>query len=153
MQSASIKDLELVVFGTGPTDRPPEIPVTSHFLGWQGDDTQLARIYSAVDAFVLPSLQENLPFAVMEAMACGTPCVAFRQGGVPDLIDHLDNGFLARAHDPGDLGFGLRHILSDPARSREMGGRARRKIVTEFAIDKIANRHIHLYQSLLKAKL
>jgi len=152
LQAAEVNDMELVVIGAGPGDRPSGLAVNSHFLGWQTDDSQLAQLYSAVDAFALPSLQENLPYTVMEAMACGTPCVAFCQGGVPDLIDHRNNGYLARAFDPKDFGHGLRYILTDPAQRREMGALARHKIVTEFAIDRVATRHFQLYRNLLKKK-
>jgi glycosyltransferase involved in cell wall biosynthesis len=143
-------EIELVVFGSSQPDPPPDLDLKVHYMGWQNDDATLACLYAAADVFILPSLQENLPYAVMEAMACGTPCIAFRQGGVPDLIDHEQNGYLARPFDPADLARGIRWILEDHERREELAARARRKVIQEFAIEKIAGLHLDLYRELLK---
>ena len=52
-------------------------------------------MYNAADLFVLPSLEDNLPNTIMEAMACGVPCVGFKSGGIPEMIDHRKNGYVA----------------------------------------------------------
>ena len=51
-------------------------------------------LYSSADVFVLPSMMDNLPNTIMEAMSCRTPCVGFDIGGIPEMIDHQENGFL-----------------------------------------------------------
>jgi glycosyltransferase involved in cell wall biosynthesis len=121
-------------------------------MGWQDDDSTLALLYAAADVFVLPSIQENLPYAVMEAMACGTPCVAFRQGGIPDLIEHKQNGYLARPFEPADLMQGIIWVLEDDERRAELSASARRKVVLEFAIERVAKRHMKLYRELMEQK-
>jgi glycosyltransferase involved in cell wall biosynthesis len=136
---------ELLIFGSTEPGSSPNLGFKTHYLGWQNDEVGLARLYAAADVFVLPSLQENLPFTVMEAMACGTPCVAFNQGGVPDLIDHQQNGYLATLYEPADLARGIAWVLDDNERLNELAGRAREKIIGTFALEMIAGRHLELY--------
>ncbi len=142
-------EIELVVFGSSQPDPPPDLGFKAHFMGWQHDEGALARLYAAADLFILPSIQESLGYAAMEAMACGTPCVAFRQGGVPDLIDHAQNGYLARPFEPADLARGIVWALEDGERRREMASKARHKVVQEFALERVAERHLALYRELL----
>ena len=114
------------------------------------DDISLVLAYAAADVFVAPSMLENLSNTVMEAMACGTPCVAFHQGGMPDLIEHGRTGYLARPYDPDDLAAGIGGVLEDDVARQEMGQRARRKVEEEFALDKVAQRYAALYREILK---
>ncbi|MGC1248707.1 MAG: glycosyltransferase family 4 protein, partial [Spirulinaceae cyanobacterium] len=88
--------LELVVFGASEPENPPDLGFKTHYLGTFADDLSLALIYSAADVFVLPSVQDNLPNTIMEAIACGTPCLGFNIGGLPDMIEHHGNGYLAQ---------------------------------------------------------
>jgi len=140
---------ELVVFGASPPEPQPDTVLKANFMGWQNDDNTLALLYSAADVFVLPSLQENLPYAVMEAMACNTPCVAFRQGGITDLIDHEQNGYLAEPYDPNDLAQGIGWILENDEQQKKMADKARQKIIREFSIEYTAERHLNLFQELI----
>jgi glycosyltransferase involved in cell wall biosynthesis len=92
---------------------------------------------------------ENLPNIVLEAMACGTPCVAFKQGGVPDLIDHKECGYLAQSYDTGDLARGISWVLEDQRRHSELARRARQKVAADFNLNYVAARYRALYQELL----
>jgi len=145
--------LELVIFGTAPPNPPPDLCFRTHYPGVQHDDFRLALLYAAADVFVLPSIQENLPYTVMEAMSCGTPSVAFDQGGVPDLIDHEQNGFLANPYEPDDLARGIAWVLEDTARRESLSKHARHKVEREFSVEMIADRHRELYRDILKAEL
>lgn len=142
--------IELVIFGSAPPDSLPDPGFRTHYLGVQHDDVRLARLYAAADVFVLPSIQENLPYTVMEAMACGTPCVAFDQGGVPDLIDHEQNGYLAHPYAPDDLARGIAWVLEDSARREKLSNHARHKVEREFSVAMIAARHMELYRETLE---
>ena len=84
----------------------------------------------------------------MEAMACGTPCVAFNQGGVPDLVDHLQNGYLAHPYEPVDLTRGIAWVLENEGRRKRLSLQARQKVEQEFTVEKVAERHIALYREL-----
>jgi glycosyltransferase involved in cell wall biosynthesis len=139
-------DFELVVVGAlkGPT-----LPVRTHYLGWLHDDVTLATACCAADLFVCPSVQDNLPNTVIEALACGTPCVAFAIGGLPDLITHEQDGYLARPLDSADLAAGLRWVLSDGQRRTRLGEAARAGAERRFAPPVIAARHRQLYEKIL----
>lgn len=139
---------DVVIFGSSQPAEPPDLGLAAHYLGWLNDDVTLSLLYSAADVFVSPSIQENLSYAVMEAMACGSPCVAFDQGGMPDLIGHMETGYLARPFDPLDLAEGIGRLLGDEALRRDMAARARRKVENEFALEKVAARYIALYDEL-----
>jgi glycosyltransferase involved in cell wall biosynthesis len=142
--------VELVTFGSPESASSPRLSIRARYLGWVSDDVSLARIYSAADVFVLPSIQESLGYTVMEAMACGTPCVAFNQGGVPDLIDHQHNGYLATPFNPADLAQGIIWVLENEERGKKLSLHSRQKVEREFAVGKVAERHITLYRELLE---
>ena len=88
-------DIELVVFGNRNTEDVPEFPLKTSFLGTIDNDERLALYYAAADAFLIPSLEDNLPYTVMESLSCGTPVIAFTTGGIPDMVRHEHNGYLA----------------------------------------------------------
>ena len=98
---------ELVVVGASEHANSPQMGLRTHYLGTFHDEISLALAYSAADVFVAPSLQENLPNTIMEALACGIPCVAFNIGGILDLIEHQQNGYLAEPYVPEDLAQGI----------------------------------------------
>ena len=81
----------------------------------------------------------------MESMSCGTPCVAFNIGGVPDLIDHKTNGYLAKYMDADDLSNGIKWVLSHPNLNTE----ARKKVVNTFSEEIVADKFIKLYKNLI----
>lgn len=115
-------------------------------LGYVTDEKKKALIYNAADVFVTPSLAENLPNMIMEAMACGTPCVGFEIGGIPEMIDHKQNGYVAHYKDAQDLAAGIDWVLSA---KNDLGAAARKKVEIAYAEPIVANQYIALYQSLL----
>ena len=81
-------------------------------------EDDIVAAYNAADAMVVPSLEDNLPNTVIEAMACGTPVVGFRTGGIPEMIDHEQNGYLADVGSAQQLADGLAFILTHPTTGR-----------------------------------
>lgn len=144
---------ELVIFGSQVTETPQNLGFRTHSLGWFNDDISLALLYAAADVFVMPSILENLPYVVMEAMACGTPCAAFNQGGVPDMIDHQQNGYLAHPYDPSDLARGIAWALEDDDRRKELSVSAVEKVQREFTTQKVAGRYSSIYQEIMNSSL
>jgi glycosyltransferase involved in cell wall biosynthesis len=117
-----------------------------HYMGNLHDDISLALVYAAADVFVAASIQDNLPNTIMEALACGTPCVAFNIGGMPDMIEHQANGYLAQAYDVEDLAQGIAWILSHNS-AQKIRDRARVKVEQEFNLELQARRYLSLFES------
>lgn len=122
---------------------PEDIEVTP--LGQVSDMETMAKIYAAVDAFVTPSLQENLPNTIMEAMACGTPCVGFNVGGIPEMIDHHENGYVADFKNAKSLAEGIRYVTTKDNAER-LGKNAREKVIRCYGEESVAERYRKLYE-------
>jgi glycosyltransferase involved in cell wall biosynthesis len=125
-------------------------------VGRLHDDLSLALTYAAADVVVVPSRLDNLPQSASEALACGTPVVAFRQGGMADLVEHRVNGYLAEPYDPVDLARGLAFVLGDaatgtPALAPLVGVKAHGERVDSWRPEAVAAAHRALYGRLLAA--
>jgi glycosyltransferase involved in cell wall biosynthesis len=143
--------LELVVFGSSRPKHPPDLGLVTHYLGMVNDDTTQALLYSAADVFIAPSVQDNLPNTVMEAIACGTPCVAFSIGGFPDMIEHQCNGYLAQPFSIEDLVKGIVWVIEDSDRYQKISHRARKKTEQEFTLAIQARRYFSLFESITQS--
>ncbi|MEQ9363127.1 MAG: glycosyltransferase [Leptospirales bacterium] len=144
--------LALTVFGSRLDPRRAQQKIHSsgyplYEVGSFSDDLSLALIYSAADVMCVPSRQESFGQTAAEAMACGTPVVAFAATGLLDIVDHKINGYLAEAYDPADFARGVEWALK--AGHRDLESAARQKIETTFRIDRIAKKHTELYESLI----
>jgi glycosyltransferase involved in cell wall biosynthesis len=144
-------DIELAVVGHAepPTSWPTGMPRT-HWLGRQ-DDSGCIAAYRAVDVVVVPSRQDNSPQTATEALACGTPVVAFHSTGLPDFIDHERTGYLAEPEDPGSLATGIAWVLAETERRERLGQAARTRARTEWSLDTVAYRHLDLYSEILSS--
>jgi len=97
-----------------------------------------AEVLSIMDVFVMPSLQEGLGLALMEAMAAGLPVVGSAVGGIKNLIQDDFNGFLVPPADPGALSKGILRLLRDPDKANLLAQRARVFIKENFSLEKMA---------------
>ncbi len=138
---------ELVVFGAD-SGGEQAFKTKVHYLGNLHDQISLAVAYSAVDVFVAPSLQDNLPNTVLEALSCATPVVAFNTGGMPDMIDHEKNGYLACAFEPEDLACGMNWVLENETRWHQLSKQARATVVNNFTLAHQARRYTDLYMRI-----
>ncbi|MEG4943298.1 glycosyltransferase family 4 protein [Microcoleus sp. F4-D5] len=143
--------IELLVFGSSQPENAVELGFKAHYLGNLADDISLATVYAAADVFVAPSVYDNLPNTVMEAGACAIPSVAFNIGGLPDMIEHCSNGYLAKPYETEDLARGIAWVLEDPERHQKLCARARQKVEQEFTSDIQANRYLSLFSELATA--
>jgi len=142
-----IPGLELVVFGQLAPRNPSDLGFPIHYTGHLHDDLSLRALYSAADALVVPSRQDNLPNTAVEAQACGTPVVAFNIGGLPDILEHQHTGYLAKAFETEDLAAGIRWVLEAGAfQSRRM--RARERAVAIFSSAVVAGSYISAYDNI-----
>jgi glycosyltransferase involved in cell wall biosynthesis len=144
---------ELLVFGGTIADNAIDCGFPVRSLGFFQDDVSLALLYSAADVFVAPSLQENLANTVMEAMACGTPCVAFRVGGMPDMIDHMGTGYLCEPHSVEDLTYGIRWVLEGEERMHHLSGCSRDRAASKFNLESISLQYKSVYNALLNGDI
>ena len=103
---------------------------------------EMATMYAAADVFVIPSLQDNLPNTIAEAMSCGTPCVGFNVGGIPEMIDHQQNGYVAKYRDVTDLAEGICYVLS-----HDMREAALHKASSAYGETHVAQNYINVYES------
>ncbi len=118
--------------------------IESIALGYLSEQEKIRAAYNAADAFILPSLSENLPNTIMEAMACGTPSVAFRVGGIPEMIDHMENGYLSDFQDSSDLSRGIEYVLKEENAAR-LSAACREKVLTEYSEKSVVERYLSLY--------
>jgi glycosyltransferase involved in cell wall biosynthesis len=139
----------LVLLSIGGAARGMASNVPYIRLGQLQNDRFIAAAYSAADVMVIPSLQDNLPNTVLEAMACGTPAVGFDVGGIPDMIHPGETGFLAKPRDVPGLAAKIRKALSDEFRG-QLSKLCRDRAIAEYDQQIQARRYVELYQSMLK---
>lgn len=133
--------LELVVFGQLASQVSVDMGFPVHYTGHLHDDVSLRLLYSAADAMVIPSRQDNLPNTGVEAHACGTPVVAFDVCGLPDVVEHQKTGYLAKAFDTVDLANGLHWVLQN----KLLGQAARERAVQLWSSETVASQYMNLY--------
>jgi glycosyltransferase involved in cell wall biosynthesis/2-polyprenyl-3-methyl-5-hydroxy-6-metoxy-1,4-benzoquinol methylase len=139
------RDLTLVCFGEVPAGFDPQMDCRLFLTGFLRDETQLARLFSLADAYVIPSLEENLPNTAVEALACGLPVVGFRTGGMPEIVSHEATGHLAARFHPDSLADSLAWCL-EPGRREQMKDACRQKAVSTYALERQTNAYIELFR-------
>jgi glycosyltransferase involved in cell wall biosynthesis len=142
--------LELVVFGQSPPAQSADLGFPIHYIGRLHDDVSLRLLYTAADVFVIPSRQDNLPNTGLEAHACGTPVVAFRTGGLPDIVSHRVTGALAEPFDPYSLAAEIRWVLESPERLHLLGAVARQRAERLWGPKRVAGLYQQLYRQALQ---
>ncbi len=141
-------DKIVAVFGS-PDKKNIEIDGFEYrYLGKINSTEQLRTIYSSADVTVVPSRQENLSNVVLEAMACGTPVVAFNTGGMPDMIKHLQNGYLAKCFSSKDLEKGISKIIYSND-YKTISETAYLTVKSKFDCSVVALGYIDLYEQIL----
>ncbi len=144
-------DIEFAVFGANAPEggAGPGVP-PMRFLGAVTDDATLATLYSAADVMVTPSMQEAFGKTLIEAFACATPVVAYDSGGPADIVDHGDNGYLARPFDPASLADGIAWCFAEADRAAALGRAGRAKAEAVYDISAVADRYVRLYAERLE---
>lgn len=122
------------------------LPFPVYAMSYVSDVKHIVEVYNAVDIYVTPSLQDNLPNTIMEAMACGIPCVGFNVGGIPEMIDHKENGYVAAYCDASDLAKGIEWTL-DKERYDAISALSRDKVVATYSEEKVAKQYMQVYDN------
>jgi glycosyltransferase involved in cell wall biosynthesis len=115
------------------------------------DKEKLSKYFSASDVFLFPSLADNCPLVILEAMACGIPIVTFDTGGIPELVKHLENGYIAKYKDVEDLTKGVEYIFGlDNEKITNIKNKSRESVTTKYTIDKMVDQYEMLYDKIIK---
>ena len=146
------EDTGVAILGGHAEEVASQLALPSYPLGYVSNPSRIVSVYNAADVFVLPSLEDNLPNTIMEAMACGVPCVGFRVGGIPEMIRHQENGYVAKECDADDLAQGIRYVLAD-ADYETLSHECLHQVAQKYSQQSVANRYIEEYQNSMTPKM
>ena len=141
----------VAILGASADEIAEQLHIPSFPLGYISNAQQIASVYNAADVYVLPSLEDNLPNTIMESMACGVPSVGFRVGGIPEMIDHKRNGYVANFKDAADLAEGIRWTLYE-ADPKELTANCLHKVAMSYSQQSVAMKYIEVYNEMIAMK-
>ena len=137
----------------GPSDADAIAHYPQHiWAGTVSDDSELSWYYAAADVVAVPSREDNMPLTAMEAQACGRAVVAFRIGGLPDIVDDGRTGFLAEAIDSDHLAEALQAALDDALGADDLGQAARERAVARWSDEPVVNGYLRVYEQVLSGR-
>lgn len=148
-----VPDAHVALVGAG--EQRPQLEALARAQGiasqvvFAGGSDDVAPFLRAADAFVLPSYAEGLPVALLEAMACGLPCVGTAIDGTRNVIEDGTSGRLVPAGDDAALAHGLVEALTDPA-AQAWGRHARQRVSRDYSLDAVADAYVAMYTALLQ---
>lgn len=125
--------------------------IDTYMPGYIYDKALISQYYACSDVMLFPSLSDNLPNSILEAMACGVPTIAFRTGGIPELIDHMKNGWLADLGDAQQLISGVHYAASNRDTLSRWSRNCRDKAIKDYNNSLFITRHIALYENVLRS--
>ena len=139
-----VEGIALVTFGSAAKEQLA-LDISTYQVGRLQDDVSLSLLYSAADVYVLPTVQEALGNTLVEALACGTPCVTFAGSGAADVVQHRRSGYVARLRDSADLLAGIEWVLAQPWSRDDL----HESTIARYGYRQVASQAIKLYRSLL----
>jgi glycosyltransferase involved in cell wall biosynthesis len=140
------RDWWLVTVGSDPRGAGRAYPGPYLGLGFVNDDARLNLAYNAADVVALPSLAENHPLVLLEALAAGAPAAAFDVGGASEITRHEQTGYVARYGEADDLARGLAWIMADADRRATLSRSCRALAEAEFDEALMVERYLALYE-------
>ncbi len=141
----------IAILGGHAEEVASQLALPSYSLGYVSDPQRIVSVYNSADVFVLPSLEDNLPNTIMEAMACGVPCVGFRVGGIPEMIDHEQNGYVADFQHAEDFARGIHYVLAE-ADYQSLSNHCLQKVNQSYSQQSVANKYIEVYEQAMRPK-
>lgn len=139
-QEDKLQNVSVLIFGSGYNKQVDDaMPFKTRFVGYLNDEYSLSLVYNAADVFIVPSLADNLPTTVQESLSCGTPVVGFNVGGIPDMIKHKENGYLAKYKDAGDISEGIIFCISNSIKGY---------LLPDFEQNAVIKRHLALFKEI-----
>ncbi len=119
------------------------------FISFINDEQTLVEYYSAADILLYPSIADNCPLVVLEAQACGLPVVAFKTGGIPEIIGHKETGYIAEYKNTQDLISGVKYCLAPKKVSGAFSALEKVPDTFNFNLDMMVDKYVELYSSIL----
>lgn len=146
---AYAKDSKVMFLCVGNSEENIDINEKVKFLPFVFNKESLAKYYSAADLFLLPSLAENFPLTVLEAMSCGLPVVSFDVGGVKEAVLHRINGYIAKYGNLDDIKNGIKYVFGlDKENYDKMSLGCRQRVKENFSLDTMTSKYIDLYKQV-----
>jgi glycosyltransferase involved in cell wall biosynthesis len=121
-------------------------PIPTHKIGYVSDVNSIITYYSEADILISPTLEDNLPNTLIESMACGTPCVSYNVGGIPEIIDHKENGYVAEYQSIDDLVNGIVWVTEN---RDDLSKKCIQKVQSTFSEEAVVPQFISLYKKVL----
>ncbi len=145
-------EIGIVVVGGKSEVIANSLPFPVYTVPYISKESEMVKLYNAVDIYVTPSLQDNLPNTIVEAMSCGIPCVGFRVGGIPEMIDHMVDGYVAEYRDAHDFAEGIVWALAGENYA-ELSQAARTKALNTYSEQAVAQKYISVYDNARNSNL
>lgn len=140
------EQITVVVVGTNSEEVKSQVPFDVVAVDYVSDEKQMISLYNAVDIYVTPSLQDNLPNTIMESMSCAVPCVGFKVGGIPEMIDHRQTGYVADYKDSKDFADGIAWVLQ-PENYDRLSKNSRDKVLRDYSQSHISRLYTDVYEN------
>ncbi len=142
------KHIVILVFGSKKEEVQTNSEFEIRYLGYL-EEKEMVKLYSCTDVYIVPSLEDSFNYTVAESLACETPVVSFATGGIVDIIDHKENGYLAEYNNPTDLANGITWILENN-KDNCLGKAGRTKVVNNYSEEVVAKQFLKLYESIME---
>lgn len=139
-------EYQFLVFGPANDKFTRNLGIEAFYMGYISNPTVMAELYNVCDVFVCPSIIENLPYTCLESICCGTPVAAFNTGGIPDVVEHRYNGYLAKPFDIEDLAEGILYVLENKT---SLSQNALCKAAKDFDWQILIKKHIEVYENVV----
>jgi glycosyltransferase involved in cell wall biosynthesis len=147
-----VKDLKFLIIGDGPLrklleEKSEELGIKKHLI-FAGQRKDIPELLMAMDIFVLPSIKEGLPMALLEAMAAKRPVIATRVGAIPKVIENKDIGALVEPKDILGLRDAMMSLINDPDRMNLLARRGFDRVYSDFSSDEMGKHYLELYKEI-----
>lgn len=142
------KKINLVIFGQNKPTRL-DFGIEVNLLGFLNESESLINAYNAADIVLIPSRIESFSNVALEAQSCGTSIVAYKTGGIQDLVEHKVSGYLARCYDTKDFAEGINWSLEQLKNNNNLGIKSRKKVEKSFNEERVSNLYAEYYKEII----
>ncbi|MBU61946.1 MAG: hypothetical protein CMI26_05540 [Opitutae bacterium] len=148
VQSLSELFPEISFLEIGGDPRDNELPENFIKATYTKDENSIAKLYNSIDLLIYPSIADNCPLVVLEAMSCGTPIVAFPAGGIPELIEHNRTGFITEEISTTSLIRACSSLIKSKQLRKQFGQESRNRVLRSFTLDQQTEKYLNLYNQV-----